>query len=49
MKFENKIAAFQDTHLQFARDAGTKQLIGCKWVMGTVDWECFPLQVTRVC
>ena len=37
MKFESEIAAFLDTHLQFAWDAGTKQLIGCKWVMGTVD------------
>ena len=37
MKFESKIAAFLDTHLLFAWDAETKQLIGCKWVMGTVD------------
>ena len=37
MKFESKIAAFLDTHLLFAWDAGTKQLlIGCKWVMETV-------------
>ena len=37
MKFESKIAAFLDIHSLFAWDAGTKQLIGCKWVMGTVD------------
>ena len=37
MKFESKIAAFLNTHLLFAQDAGTKQLIGCKWVIGTVD------------
>ena len=36
IKFESKLAAFLDTHLLFARDAGTKQLIGCKWVMETV-------------
>ena len=36
MKFESKIAAFPDTHLLFAQDAGTEQLIGCKWVMETV-------------
>ena len=29
MKSESKIAAFLDTHLLFAGDAGTKQLIGC--------------------
>ena len=33
MKFESKIAALLGIHLLFARDAGTKQLIGCKWVM----------------
>ena len=32
-----QIAAFLDTHLLFVWDAGTKQLIGCKWVIGTVD------------
>ena len=37
MKFESKIAALLDAHLLFAWDAGTKQLIGCKWVMETVD------------
>ena len=37
MKFESKIAALLDTHLLFALDTGTKQLIGCKWGMGTVD------------
>ena len=37
LNFESKIAAFLDTHLLFALDAGTKQLIGCKWVIGTVD------------
>jgi len=36
MKFESYIAAFLDTHLLFGRGAGTKQLIGCKWVMKTV-------------
>ena len=36
MKFVSKIAAFLDTRLLFAGDAGTKQLIGCKWVMETV-------------
>ena len=36
MKFESKIAALLDTDLLFASDAGTKQLIGCKWVMKTV-------------
>ena len=37
MKSESKIAAFLDTHLLFAWDAETKQMIGCKWVMGTVN------------
>jgi len=37
MKFESKITALLDTHLLVAWDAGTKQLIGCKWVMGSVD------------
>ena len=37
MKFLSKIAALLDTHSLFAWDAGTKQLIGCKWVMGTLD------------
>ena len=36
MKFERQIAAFLDSHLLFAWDAGTKQFIGCKWVMKTV-------------
>ena len=36
MKFESKIAALLNTHLLFARDAGTKQLIGCKWVIKIV-------------
>ena len=35
MKFESKITAFLDTHLLFAWNAGTKQLIGCEWVIGT--------------
>ena len=39
MKFESKIAAFLDTHSLFAWDAGTKQLIGSKWIMGTVDYD----------
>ena len=38
MKFESKIAVFLDTQLLFAGDAGTKQLIGCKWVMDD-SWE----------
>ena len=38
MKFEIKIAAFLDTYSPFDLDTGTKQLIGCKWVMGTLDW-----------
>ena len=38
MKFESKIAALLDTHSLSAWDAGTKQSIGCKWVIGTVDW-----------
>ena len=38
MKFQSEIAAFLDTHLLFACDAGTKQLIGCKWVMGILDY-----------
>ena len=37
MKFDCKIAALLDTHWLFAWDAGTTQLIGCKWVMRTVD------------
>ena len=37
MKFESKIAAPLDTHSLFAWDAGTNQLIGCKWVMETLD------------
>ena len=28
---------FQDTHSRFVSNVGTKQLIGCKLVMGTVD------------
>ena len=36
MKSESKITAFLDTHLLFSWDAGTKHLIGCKWVMKTV-------------
>ena len=36
MKFESKIAAFLDTHLLFAWDAETKQLIGCNCFMETV-------------
>ena len=42
MKFESKIAAFLDTHLLFARDAGTKQLIDCKLVMETVGNSGLP-------
>ena len=38
MKFESKIAAFLDTHLLFAWNVLTKQLIGCKWVIETVDY-----------
>ena len=37
VKFLSKIVALLDTHLLFSWDAGTKQLIGCKWVLGTVD------------
>ena len=37
MKFERKIAALLGTYLLSAQEAGTKMLIGCKWVMGTVD------------
>ena len=37
--FESKIAALLDTHSLVASDAETKQLIGCKWVMGTVDCQ----------
>ena len=46
MKFESKIATFLDAHLLFALDAGTKQLIGCKWVMGTVDCDALPNKYT---
>ena len=42
MKLESKIVAFLDTHLLFASDAGTKQLIGCKWVMKTVGNSGLP-------
>ena len=38
IKFESKLAAFLDTHLLHAGDAGTKKLIGCKWVMDD-SWE----------
>ena len=37
VKFESKIAVLLDTHSLFASDAGTKQLIGCKLVIGTVN------------
>ena len=47
MKFESKNAALLDTHSLFAWDAGTKQLIGCKWVIETVDCEdCVGLSMT---
>jgi len=46
MKFESKIAAFLDTHLLFAWDAGTKQLIVYKWVIGTVNSSHFLLVST---
>ena len=45
MKFESKIAALLDTHLLFVSDAGTKQFIGCKWLMGTVDCTTWQLQL----
>ena len=35
--FESKIAAFLDTHSLFAWDPGTKQLIGFKWIMETME------------
>ena len=49
MKFESKIAAFLDTPLLFAWDPGTKQLIGCKWVIGTVDYNYNTFVTHNIC
>ena len=46
MKFESKIAAFLGTHLLFARGAGTKLLIGCKWDMRSVDYPFLILKIS---
>ena len=43
IKFESKITAFLNTHLLFAWDAGTKQLIGCKRIMGFVRFTLVEL------